>query len=297
MQSNQDHNSLWKKNKRARADRIVAGISSDRLRPKDKPTRLFLDNEYILAGYVEKLPRLCTLVYLGLLVHCNTETQAAFPGIEKLKKHTGERNPNSIATAIQILEHYNIITVLRSVGEGFGRSNIYLFLNVTYWLAVDNNKPRIKIKDWQDARYQNKDTGDINSVGKDDSVDTLTNLNKNYPKQLTNQIRSLADQMRINKKPERLAIPRRSTDNFIQTAYEGIIQDYRLPDNTGKLRESIDINIDTIEPDKNGEKRSGDDINIDTLGEIDRKRAHFDENSIEPPDIRYEDDMSAGTAG
>lgn len=293
MQSNQDHSNLWKKNKRARADRIVAGISSDKLRPKDKPTRLFLDNEYILAGYVEKLPRLCTLVYLGLLVHCNTETQAAFPGIEKLKKHTGERNPNSIATAIQILEHYNIITVLRSVGEGFGRSNIYLFLNVTYWLAVDNNKPRIKIKDWQEARYQNKDTGDINSVGKDDSVDTLTNLNKNYPKELTNQIRSLADQMRINKKPERLAIPRRSTDNFIQTAYEGKILDTRPP----SYEESNDINIDTIDTEITAEKRSGDDINIDTLGEISPKKAHFEENSIELPDIRYEDDMSAGTAG
>lgn len=293
MQSNQDHNNLWKKNKRARADRIVAGISSDRLRLKDKPTRLFLDNEYILAGYVEKLPRLCTLVYLGLLVHCNTETQAAFPGIEKLKKHTGERNPNSIATAIQILEHYNIITVLRSVGEGFGRSNIYLFLNVTYWLAVDNNKPRIKIKDWQEARYQNKDGGGINSVDKDDLVDTLTNLNKNYPKELTNQIRSLADQMRINKKPERLAIPRRSTHNFIQTAYEGKILDTR-PNSGG---ESSDINIDITDTEITAEKRSGDDINIDTLGEISPKKAHFDDNSIELPDIRYEDDMSAGTAG
>jgi len=103
--------------------------------------------------------------------------------------------------------------------------------------------------------------------------------------------------MRINKKPERLAIPRRSTDNFIQTAYEGRMQDYRLPDNTGKIRESIDINIDTIETEITVEKRSGDDINIDTLGEISQKRAEKDDYSIEVPDIRYEDDMSAGTAG
>ncbi len=297
MEPNPYHSNSWKKNRKAKADRIVAGIPRDRLRPKDKPTRFFTDNEYVLGEYQAVLPRLCTIVYNVLLTHCNTETQSAFPGIKTIKKYTGERNPNSIATAIQILEYYNIIAVLRNMGEGVGRSNIYVFQDVRYWKAVDSSQPRIKINDWQKAKYQNKDGCDINQSNKNIPVDTLTNLNKNYPKELTNQMRFLADQMRINKKPERLAIPRRSTDNFIQTAYEGRIPDYRLPDNTGKLRESIDINIDTIEPDKNGEKRSGDDINIDTLGEISRKRAEKDENLIELPDIRYEDDMSAGTAG
>ena len=163
-------------------------------------------------------------------------------------------------------------------------------------LILENYADSIETFDSFLERYQNKDDSDINLSNKNIPVDTLTNLNKNYPKELTNQMRSLVDQMRINKKPDGLAIPRRSTDNFIQTAYEGRIPDYRLPDTTGKIQE-IDINIDTIETEITAEKRSGDDINIDTLGEISRKRAEEMEDSINLPGIRYEDDMSAGTAG
>lgn len=293
MESNPYHSNSWKRNRKARADRAAAGVPRDRLRPKDKPTRFFTDNEYVLGGYQAVLPRLCTIVYNVLLTHCNTETQSAFPGIKTIKEYAGERNPNSIATAIQILEDHNIIAVLRNTGDGMGRSNIYVFLDVRYWKAVDKSGDRIKIKDWQKTRYQNKDGGDINSVSKDILVDTLTNLNKNYPKELTNQMRSLVDQMRINKKPESLAIPRRSTDNFIQSAYEDRIPNWVPP----KEEPRIDINIDTTEPDKMGEKRSESDINIDTLGEISRKRAEENDNSNHLPDIRYEDDMSAGTAG
>jgi len=292
MEPNPYHSNSWKKNRKARADRAAAGVPRDKLRQKDKATRLFLDNEFIFEGYSEKLPRLCTLVYLGLLVHCNTETQSAFPSIKTLKRHTGEKNPNSIATAIQILEHYNIITVLRNMGEGLGRSSIYAFLDNRYWRAVDKDKVRIKIKDWQDDKYQISESSDINSVSKDVPVDTLTNLNKNYPKQLTNQIRSLADQMRINKKPERLAIPRRSTHTFVETAYEGRILDTRPPDDTDEIQD-IDINIDTIETEVTAKKRAVDDINIDTLGEISRNKAEKSDNLVYLPD----EDMSAGTAG
>jgi hypothetical protein len=312
MNGNPNHSNLWKKNKKAKADEIAALIPREYLRPKDKPTRLFMDNEYVTGGYMACLPRICTAVYNALLFHCNTETQSAFPGVETLLDHTGESNLNTVSTAIQILEHYGIILVLRKVGR-FGRSNLYIFRDVNYWRAVDKSKGRIKIKGWQVGRYQNESQPDINSEEVKAKIDKLTNLNKNYPKELTNQIKSLADQMRINGRKRPLAIPDSSTHSVFRSAYEGedipiwrrnqgfvantaqeqredIKIDMTEPANTVEMQENEDIKFDITDTEKTVEKRSGDDINIDIIEQAEKGEIMVDnEETIYLDDIRNDD--------
>ncbi len=299
-----------------RATSLLRDIPFDRLRPKDKPTRYFVDNEYVDGWYVAKLPRLCGAVLDVLLRHCNTETQGAFPSIKRIKKLTGENNPTSISKAIQILEDHEIIIVQRSQ-QGFGRSNLYAFQSSIYWKPLDEHSKRIKLSTWK-GRYQKGRNHDIkpnDNSGKSSEIDTLTNLNNNSPKDLTNQIRSLADQMRINKKPQRVAIPEGSGNTWVPPWHRpdnkgnlGQNRDNNAPVSTGEmqgegsinidiiesvitgnLREVNDNNSDIIQPLKNGEK-------TDTLDEIERNKAEEDKNSIYLPNIRDED-ISAGTAG
>ena len=327
MTWNPDPNS-WKDRKRMRATSLLRDIPSDRLRPKDKPTRYFVDNEYVDGWYVAKLPRLCGAVLDVLLRHGNTETQGAFPSIKRLKKYTGEKNPTSISKAIQILEDHGIIIVQRGQA-GFGRSNLYAFQDCRFWKPLEEHSKKIKLSTWK-GRYQKGRNNDIkpNDISeKSSQIDTLTNLNNNYPKELNNLTKSLADQMNINKR-QGLAIPhssgnmnyrpyvppwRRNEGNLgknrdkNEPAYAGEMQDH-VPVNTGKLRETNDINIDNIESEIAVEKRSGNDINsditqplnngekTDTLDEIERNKAEEPTNPLYLNNIRDED-ISAGSAG
>lgn len=190
-----------------RATSLLSDIPRDRLRPKDKPTRFFKDNEYVDGWYEAKLPKLCSAVLDVLLRHGNTETQGAFPSIKRLQKYTGENNPTSISKAIQILEDFGIIIVQRSQ-TGFGRSNLYAFQDCRFWKPLEEHSKKIKLSHFK-GRYQKGRNNDIkandNSV-KSDEIDTLTNLNNNSPKELNNRIKFLADQMSINKR-QKLAIP------------------------------------------------------------------------------------------
>jgi len=264
-----------------------------------------------------KLPPLCCTVLNTLLKHCNTETQAAFPSLETIMDLVGEKNPRSTSRAVQILEEYGIIIVQRNLAGGFGRSNLYAFQNAIYWKQIDKNMKRIRISTWKPS-YQKLKSDDIKSdldSEKSNQIDTLTNLNNNSPKELNNRMRSLADQMSINKR-QNLAIPNPSGNignvpPWRRTEHVGKLDQIREnndPVNTGKLRERSTINFDNIEPEITVEKRSEGDINIDNiqplknggkrdeLDEIERERAEKSENSIYLPDIR-DDDMSAGTAG
>ena len=310
-----------------RATNLLRDIPFDRLRPKDKPTRYFVDNEYVDGWYVAKLPRLCGAVLNVLLRHCNTETQGAFPSIKRLLKFTGEKNPTSISKAIQILEDHGIIIVQRGQ-HGFGRSNLYAFQSSIFWKSLDENSPRIKLSNWK-GRYQKSRNNDIkpddNSV-KSSEIDTLTNLNNNSPKELNNRMKSLAEQMNVHKRPQRVAIsggsgntwvpPWRRPDNKGNLGQNrdnnapvstGEMQDQSNPVNTRKLRETNDINFDNIESEIAVEKRSGDDINSDNiqplkngekteLDEIERNKAEEPTNPLYLNNIRDED-ISAGSAG
>lgn len=311
-----------------RATSLLRDIPFDRLRPKDKPTRYFVDNEYVDGWYVAKLPRLCGAVLNVLLRHCNTETQGAFPSIKRLLKFTGEKNPTSISKAIQILEDHGIIIVQRGQ-HGFGRSNLYAFQSSIFWKSLGEHSPRIKLSNWK-GRYQKSRNNDIkpddNSV-KSSEIDTLTNLNNNSPKYLNNRIKSLADHMRIHKRPEKLAIQEGSGNTWVPPWHRpdnkgnlgqnrdnnapvstGEMEAQSIPVNTGKLRETSDINFDNIESEIAVEKRSVDDNNsdiiqplkngekTDALDEIERNKAEEPINPLYLNNIRDED-ISAGSAG
>lgn len=233
---------------------MMAKVNPSLSRPKHKPNRFVVDNEYVDKGYLAYLPHLCTKIYLALLVHCNTKTQTAFPGIERLKDYSGEKNKNSIFKAISILEDYRIIIIFRTVG-GSHKSNLYQFVSSKEWLPVDKSRGRILLTD-NSQRYQSESPNSIKSEDKNgDGIDTLTRSSDNYLKDITNQIGLLADKMRIS---SRVAI-QQGPGNTVHriTNFEP------LPVNTGKLREANPdngINIDTVpetvEPLKNGEKRT-----------------------------------------
>jgi hypothetical protein len=63
---------------------------------------------------------------MALLVHCNTESQAAFPSITTIQELVGSKNRSSIIKAIRILEGYGIIGVARADGM-FNMVNLYTF--------------------------------------------------------------------------------------------------------------------------------------------------------------------------
>ena len=324
MKWNQDPN-WWKDRKRSKAERYAYEIPSERKRPKDKPTRFFKDNEYVDNYYLAKLPPLCTTVLDALLKHCNTETQVAFPSLETIMELVGEKNPRSTSRAIHILEEYGIIIALRGL-PGFGRSNLYVFQSSNYWKPIDKNMKRLRISTWKPTHQKSK-ADDIKSDEQSSKLnenDNLTNLNNNSPKELNNLMRSLADQMSVNKR-QRLAIPnpsgnidyvppwRRDEGNLGKNrdknaAYAGEMQDQSIPVNTGKLRERSIINFDNIESEITVKKRAEDDINIDNiqplkngqkkaeLDEIERNKAEEPTNPLYLNNIRDED-ISAGTAG
>lgn len=233
-------------------DEMMAKVNPNLSRPKHKPNRFVVDNEYVEKGYLACLPQICTKIYLALLVHCNTKTQTAFPGIERLKEYSGEKNKNSVFTAIRILEEYRIIIVFRTVG-GSHKSNLYQFVSSKEWLPVDKSVGKILLTDYT-QRYQSDESNSIkNKEENSGSVDTLTRSSDNYLKDITNQMDLLVDRMRVG---TRVAIQQGPGDTV-----DRITNLDPVPVNTGKLREANPdngINIDTVpetvEPLTNGEK-------------------------------------------
>ena len=231
---------------------MVAKVNPTLSRPKHKPNRFVVDNEYVDKGYLAYLPHLCTKIYLALLVHCNTKTQTAFPGIERLKEFSGEKNKNSIFKAISILEDYRIIIIFRTVG-GSHKSNLYQFVSSKEWLSVDKSRGRILLTDYA-QRYQSDGPNSIKNEDENgDGIDTLTRSSDNYLKDITSQMDLLADKMRVGTK---VAI-----QQGLGNTVDRITNLEPLPVNTGKLREANPYNgnnIDTVQdevtPLKNGEK-------------------------------------------
>ena len=125
-------------------------INKTILREKKKPTRFFVDNEYVDNGYLATFPPTVTLVYMALLKHCNTSSQTAYPGLKRLQKLTGIRNRNSIITCIQMLEDFNILTIVRSKG-GMNNPNMYGFVSSDEWHQInpDFTSRKLTIKQYQ----------------------------------------------------------------------------------------------------------------------------------------------------
>lgn len=136
--------------KEANVEESIRYIDKTILREKNKPTRFFVDNEYVDKGFLAAFPHQVTSVYMALLKHCNTKTQTAYPGLKTLQRLTGIKNRNSLITSISMLEEYNILTIVRSKG-GTNNPNMYGFVSSHEWSEIDpiNKSKKLTIKQYQ----------------------------------------------------------------------------------------------------------------------------------------------------
>jgi hypothetical protein len=234
------------------------------LRGKRKATRFFVENEFITDGYMEKLPKLCTLVYCAILKHGNTETQVAWPSLTTIQHLTGEKNRNYVSNAVRLLVECNILGVVQTK-KGFKTLNLYYFTSVQYWKQFEAPKGRLKLTA-QIAQYPNQPLRSIRK-GRNRSinVDTLTNQNNKSPNSLTSigdVLKAKAHKWQI---PPSVAIQEGSGHSVVQSAYEREApwrqtkRDHQegadVPVIAGNLREVGSIQSDTTKPPfKNGEK-------------------------------------------
>jgi hypothetical protein len=268
---------------KAKIEQLKNQIDRSLLRGKRKPTRFFVENEFVSEGYMEKLPKLCTLVYCVILKHGNTQTQVAWPSLTTIQDLTGEKNRNYVASAVRLLVECSILGVVQTK-SGFKTLNLYYFKSVDFWKSIAHIKGRLKLKD-SVAQYPDIHLRSIRKrKNRSINVDTLTNQNNKSPNSLTNIGDVLKRKMHKWQLPEQVAIQEPSGHSVVQTAYEGKVplrpteEGNNLPDITGNLREVSSIQSDTTEsPFKNGEKRvenafethtelSLDDISQEDLG-------------------------------
>jgi hypothetical protein len=248
--------------KKAYLNKLHAKIDRSKLRKKDKSSRFFVDNEYVQGGYLATLSKLCTSVYMALLVHCNTESQAAFPSITTIQELVGSKNRSSIIKAIRILEGYGIIGVTRADGA-FNMVNLYTFQSSELWLPVPNWNRKIKISEAPPQLQKQHPRSYNKRPYRSDDNETLTNLRKNSPNSVTHigdVLRGTMQKLQMPRSQESVAIRDPSGDTVVRPPNEAPV-----PVITGNLREDgSDDNVTAIEqnpPFKNGEKRADEQDN------------------------------------
>jgi hypothetical protein len=268
-------------------------VDRSKLRGKRKVTRFFIDNEYIENGYEAKLPKLCTLVYQGLLYHGNTETQTAWPSFKTLIKHTGEKNRNYISNALRLLKECGIIGVVQCK-KGFKTLNLYSFQATDYWISLDHITKRLKLTDSL-AQYPIVTLRSIKRRGvRRKNVDTLTNQINNNPNSVTSIGDVLKRQMHKWDKSPGVAIQQGSRNTVVRTAYEGDVE----------ISEPHSEVPDT--PDKKGEKTAIRSIQEDTTqfpeiaGKLREEHIELDTTQLPQNELTLEDiskeDIGLGNA-
>ncbi len=198
---------------------------------------------------------------MALLVHCNTESQAAFPSITTIQELVGSKNRSSIIKAIRILEGYGIIGVTRADGM-FNMVNLYTFHSSELWLPVPNWNRKIKISEAPPQLQKQYPRSYNKRPYRSDDNETLTNLRKNSPNSVTHigdVLRGTMQKWQMPRSQESVAIQDPSGDTVVRQPNE-----VTFPEITGNLREDgSDDNVTAIEqkpPFKNGEKGSDDNI-------------------------------------
>jgi hypothetical protein len=268
-------------------------IDQSKLRGQRKVTRFFIDNEYIENGYEAKLPKLCTLVYMGLLFHNNTKKQIAWPSFKTLIEHTGERNRNYISNAIRLLKECGIIGVVQCK-KGFKTLNLYYFQATDYWISLDHITKRLKLTDSL-AQYPIVTLRSIKRRGvRRKNVDTLTNQINNNPNSVTSIGDVLKRQMHKWDKSPGVAIQQGSRNTVVRTAYEGDVE----------ISEPHSEVPDT--PDKKGEKTAIRSIQEDTTqfpeiaGKLRENNIELDTTQMPQNELNLEDiskeDIGLGNA-
>jgi hypothetical protein len=239
---------------KAKIEELQKQIDRSVLRGKRKPTRFFMENEFVSEGYMGKLPKLCTLVYCAILKHGNTETQVAWPSLTTIQELTGDKNRNYVANAVRLLVECSILGVVQTK-KGFKTLNLYYFKSVDFWKSIAHVTKRVKLKDsvaqYPDVRLRSIRKPRNRSI----NVDTLTNQNNKSPNSLTSIGDVLKGRMQKWQVPPPVAIPKPSGHSVVRTAYEGevpwrqIRRDHQeeadSPDRTGELQDNRSIPEDT----------------------------------------------------
>jgi hypothetical protein len=109
------------------------------IRPRDKKTRLWIDNEYFEKRYAAAFPQSVSLVYAVLAKYANARTQSCWPAARKIMSEAGVASRETLFAAIKTLEAHRIIAVRRSKGR---HPNIYTLLDCAVWLPPNGARKR-----------------------------------------------------------------------------------------------------------------------------------------------------------
>jgi len=101
-------------------------------RPRNKPTRFWIDNEYIGNGYMAQFHASVTKVYAVLARHANAKTRTCYPSLATIAKETGLVNRGTIIAAIKLLERFGMIGVIRSPHK----ANKYILRDCRTWALL-----------------------------------------------------------------------------------------------------------------------------------------------------------------
>jgi len=212
-------------------------MDRSKIRTKRKPSRFFVENEYVHGGYAAILPNSCTRIYLVLSVHCNNETQVAFPSISKIQEMSGCTNRNTTMKALSILDAYGIIGILKT--KGFNMVNVYAFQSHRYWKPIPGWKERME-------KYRNKSQyqftphrSNKRQEYRSNRDDTLTNLRDNSSNNITS-IGDILRRMQSQQGPNSVAIQEPSLHSVV-----GPAKHEPLPVIAGNLREHSSNTSDT----------------------------------------------------
>ena len=101
------------------------------VRPRNKKTRLWIDNEYFSEHYGTVLPLSALAVYAVLAKYANARTQTCYPSVALIMRESGVKSEKTVFSSLKKLEQYRIIEISRSKGRS---SNKYALLASDIWL-------------------------------------------------------------------------------------------------------------------------------------------------------------------
>ncbi len=261
--------------KNANLQKQIREMDRSKIRTKRKPSRFFVENEYVHGGYAATLPNSCTRIYLVLSVHCNNETQVAFPSVTKIQGMSGCTNRNTTMKAIATLQEYGIVGILKT--KGFNMVNVYTFQATRYWKPIPDWKEKMEKynnkSQYQFTRHRSNKKPDYRSS----RDDTLTNLRDNSSNNITNIKDILRQKMQEMGMPipgEQVAIQEPSLHSVVGPAKQDPI-----PVIAGNLREHRSNTSDTA---------TNEDFTI-------KKGWKMGEATPEPPFINGEKRVDEGT--
>lgn len=255
--------------KNANLQKQIREMDRSKIRTKRKPSRFFVENEYVHGGYVATLPNACSRIYYVLSVHCNNETQVAFPSISTIQQMSGCTNRNTTMKAITTLHEYGIIAVLKT--KGFNMVNVYAFQATRYWKPIPGWKEKMEKynnrSQYQFTPHRSNRKPDYRS----NRDDTLTNLRDNSSNNITNIgdiLRKKMQEMGMPIPGEVVAIQEPSLHSVVGLAKQdpipviaGNLREHRSNTSDTTIDQEITVNkrektVDTIEdpPFINGEK-------------------------------------------